>query len=324
MMSRRRRLLVFAAAFLGLMALLLIVIHLGPVQRWAWGRVAAAISSDSDWQVTCSDPRFRLWPGRLVATDITVAASEQPLLQVDRIAVRWGWWAAASAPRRVESLEITGLVVDLDNLPPADDQEPEPTTFDPWTMLEVGELQLRQGSVNGAVAGFEVTMAEVTIGAALVAGNARLGLAADRISLGHQGRLLELGRLDLAAQATASTITVERCTLAGDTLDLDSKITVASEAEANHVAGEVSVSGDLEPLLAWWDPALADQLTPRGRLVLTGSVEQVPGGQPTLDLRHTGDPVAVAGFVLDQLVLTSQQGQPRVDVAGSAWGSASA
>jgi len=114
---RRRKLAIVAAAFIALVAVVAVVVHLPGVQRSIWNRLAASIEEGSGWQIATDDIALRALPARLQTSGITVAYEGRTVVRLDRLEARWRWLGVLRPPYKLESLTLEGVNVDSDALP---------------------------------------------------------------------------------------------------------------------------------------------------------------------------------------------------------------
>ena len=89
-MSRKRRiLLIVTVSVVLLVGALWAVLHIRPVQRELADSVIAAVEQQTGWVIEIGELRVRLWPARLVATDVAVSAGTSRVATVDRLEASW-------------------------------------------------------------------------------------------------------------------------------------------------------------------------------------------------------------------------------------------
>ena len=136
--TRIRKSLILAIAIgLLLVAAAAVVIHLPVVQEAVWKRVTDEIHEKTGWRIGADSVRMRMWPARLELSEISVGTGDMPMVQVDRVALRFRWRRIATRPHRLDVIEIEGPRVDLEQLQlPDTSNTPEPSTAaDPWTTM---------------------------------------------------------------------------------------------------------------------------------------------------------------------------------------------
>ncbi len=316
----RRKLLIIVTAVIALTVVAVTVIHLPAVQRIVWNRMAASIEASSGWQIAIDDIALRALPARLRASGVTVAYGGRTVATVDRFEARWGWLRVARAPHRLDALLLDGVDVDADALPEG------PTTADDsatpvWQLVEIGELRVLGVGGAESISGVEVVVDGLNIDGRLVSGLATARISARRLSMKRDGRLLDLGSVDIEGRGSQNGLRVERFALTSEAADL----LVTGEIEFSPAIDgrfEVSAEIDTETLARWWDPNLVTGLEPSGRLELEGHVGTTEAGGLELELTHRGQPIRVAGYDIEELDLAFHDGRPSVHVAHPSWGRA--
>ena len=322
MVTRRRILAIVVLALLALLVVLWLVVHSRGVQRAVTERVIAAINDSTGWQLEVDDARLRVWPARLLVEGLTVSSADQRVASVARIEATWSWPAVLGTPRRIESVELAGVDVDLRGVEPPDvESSAAETASDPWRVVEIGRLVLTRGRVDAAALDVDGTMEGIRIEGSMVDGRAQAGLDADRLVLVRQGRSLDLGSVALDAEASANGIVVQRLAADGPEIGVDASAEVEL-GDPPSGRGRFTGRADLTAALGWWDPNLVTGLEVDGVLDLDGRVAFDASNGLTAEVVHRGDPVTVAGYELDVLELGLDDGVPTVRLAGPEWGSA--
>ncbi|MGD8441582.1 MAG: hypothetical protein PVG53_13710, partial [Holophagae bacterium] len=321
-MSRRRVVGFAIVALLGLLVVLWLVVHSRGAQHAVIERITTAIETSTGWKVGVDDARLRVWPARLIVDGLTVSSGDRRVASVERIEATWSWRGVLGTPRRVESVELTGVDVDLRGVEPPDvESSAEASSGDLWRVVEVGRLKLTRGRVDAVELDVDGTMERIRIEGSMVDGRGDAGLDADRLVLVRQGRILDLEGVALDATASADGIVVQRLTAGGPEIGLDA----SGEVElGDRPSGRGRFTGraDLAGTLGWWDPNLVTGLEVDGVLDLDGRVAFDPATGLTVEVVHRGDPVTVAGYELDVLEFGLDDGVPTVRLAGATWGSA--
>ena len=321
-MTRRRKwLLALGAALAVTVAAVVAVVHAPPVQEEVFRRAAEAIERETGWSLAAGDVSLRAFPARLSARDLVIQTGGRTVLAIDAIEARWRWRGLLGEPRRIESLVVEGPTLDLEALPKVEAGD-APSELDPWRAMEIGSLRLSGGVVSGGALDLDVEVGELDLGGSLVGGRAEVAITADRVALMRLTRTLDLGRLDLEAAADRGGVAVQRLSLAGAATALDLVGELATDGGPTG-AFEVEIEADVPVVAEWWDPNLVSGLSPGGRLDLVGSVAMAAGSGLEAELEHRGEPLQIAGYVLDELRLGYRAGRPMVAVAGKAWGRAS-
>jgi len=315
---RRRKLIIVAAVFIALVAVVAVVIHLPGVQRSAWNRLAKSIEEGSGWQIATDDIALRALPARLQTSGITVAYEGRTVVSIDHLEVRWRWLGVLRPPRRLESLALEGVDVDSDALPErsAENQE-SGTSF--WEDFEIGELRVVAVGGTESIAGIEVVVDGLNIDGRLVSGLATARVSAEKLSLVREGRLLDLGTIDIEGHGSQAGLRVERLTLDSAAVGLS---VVGEMGFSPTIDGRFEVNSrvDIDSFGRWWDPNLVSGLEPAGRLELEGHVAMTEARGLALELEHRGRPIRVAGYDLEHLDLIFEDGRPTINAAHPAWG----
>jgi translocation and assembly module TamA len=317
----QRRALIVVAGVMILSLLLLLIAHLPPIQRAAWNAMSRRIADQAGVEIELDSIAMRLWPARLRVTGVTVSADQRQLATIDRLEARWGWIGLiARATPRLSLVAIEGIACDLRHLPSFPDQEePRPPT-DLWRIVEVGELRLHGGRLDAAPPpDVELGLRELTLDARLMGSEARLALDAGSLVLDRAGQRLDLGPIGLELEGNPDRLTLHRLQIAGAPVSLQATAQINTGDRLPAGTAEVRLEGDLEQLLTWWDRQLADQVSASGRLVLTGRIALDRSEMLTFDLQHSGDPISVSAYTLEQLHLSGSAQQPSLTAAGS-WG----
>ena len=320
MKNRNRKLVIVAAVFIALVAVLAVVIHLPGVQRKIWNRLAASFEESSGWQISADEFNLRALPARLRASGITVAFGGRTVASLDSLEARWGWLGLTKTPHRLDVLVLDGVDFDSSALPerPAEDSESGTSV---WELFEIGELRVVGVGGAGSISGIEVVVDGLNIDGRLVSGSATARVSAMKLSLARDGRLLDLGTVDLEGHGSGDGLRVERLALGSAVAGLS----LAGEvgfSPATNGRFDVRAEFDTEAVAHWWDPNLVTGLEPSGRLELEGQVAMTDAGGLEVDLGHRGEPIRIAGYDLEVLDLAFENGQPRVHAAHSGWGRA--
>jgi hypothetical protein len=321
MKRKLQRVLTVVAGLMALAMLLLVSAHLPPVQRAAWDAVSRRIAEQTGVEIELDNIAVRLWPARLRVTGVTVSAELHQLATIDRLEARWGWLGLiVRTPPRLSLVAIEGIACDLRHLPAfAEEEEPQPPT-DLWRLVEIGELRLRSGSVDAAPPpDVELGLRELTLDARLQGSEARLALDAGSLILDRAGQRLGLGPIGLEIEGNPDKLTLNRLQIAGAPVSLQASAQIETGDQQPAGTAEVRLEGDLKQLLTWWDRQLANRVSAGGRLVLTGSIALDRSEMLTFDLQHSGEPISVADYTLEQLHLSGSAQQPSLTAAGS-WG----
>ncbi len=322
MVSRRRILGVFVLGLLVMLVVLWLVVHSRGVQRALTERVTTGIEMSTGWKVDVDDARLRVWPVRLIVEDLTVSSGDRRVVSVERIEATWSWPAVLGTPRRVQSVGLTGVDLDLREFEPPDvESTAGASSSDPWRGVEIGRLVLRRGRVDAAAFDVDGTMEGIRVGGSMIDGRAQAGLDADRLVLVLDGRTLDLGGVALDATASADGVVVNRLATDGPEIGLDASAEVdLDDPPSGH--GTFTGRADIAVALGWWDPNMVTGLEVDGVLDLDGKVAFDASNGLTAEIVHRGDPVTVAGYGLDVLELGIADGVPTVRLAGPTWGSA--
>jgi outer membrane protein assembly factor BamA len=317
---RRRTLVIAASIIVALLAAATIVVHLPFVQRSIWNRFAASIEKSSGWQIAIDDLALRALPGRFRADGIKVSYGERTVIWLDRFEAKWRWLGVLRRPHRIESLTIEGVGFDSDALPEksADNQE---AGFSFLEDFEIGELRVIGVGAAESISGIEVVVDGLNIDGRLVSGLATARVSAEKLTLSREGRLLDLGSIDIEGHGSHDGLRIERLTLGSTAAGLSVTGDIGfSPATAGRF--DVEAELDLETIAFWWDPNLVTGLEPAGRLELEGHVEVSGADGIGLDLRHQGLPIRIAGYALEKLDFKYIDGRPTIEASHPDWGRA--
>ncbi|MCU0303532.1 MAG: BamA/TamA family outer membrane protein [Thermoanaerobaculales bacterium] len=325
-MTKRRLLLGFAAVVLGLVliaAMVSAILHSDPVRRRLARTATDRLEAATGWQIAIGEPSFRLWPARIVLTDVTVGTAGRQVASARRVEARWRWSAIAGEPRVIDFIGIDGLEVDLRDPPPlpAVETGAAPASADPWRVVEIGRLRVDGGGLAAALGDVVAEVAGLEVGARLAGGAAEVELTAEHTSIDRAGRRLELGALELRASASSAGAVVDELSLTGGDLELRARGEVGL-GEPVAARAELMITADLSGTVGWWDPNLATGLEPSGRAELASTVNWDRDGGLAIQATHRGEPLTVAGTVVDALDLAFAGGVVRAAASGSTWGEA--
>jgi len=283
---KRKKLIVIVAVVAAFIAAVVVVVHLPYVQRSVWNRIAASIEEGSGWQIATDDIALRALPARFSASGITVAYEGRTVVWLDRLEARWRWLGALKPPHTLESLTLEGVDVDSDALPErSGDKQESGTSF--WEDFEIGELRVVGVGAAESISGIEVVVDGLNIDGRLVSGLATARITAEKLSLARDGRLLDLGSVDIEGHGSQDGLQLERLTLGSAAADL-SVVGEIGFSPALDGRFEVSSRVDLESAARWWDPNLVTGLEPAGRLELEGHVAITDAEGLELELAHRG------------------------------------
>ncbi|MBD3850167.1 MAG: hypothetical protein IFK93_02650, partial [Acidobacteria bacterium] len=317
---RRRTLIIGASIVFAFLAVLTIVVHLSFVQRSIWNRIAAAIEESSGWQIEIDDVALRVLPARLQTNGITVAYEGRTVARLDRIGAKWRWLKFLRSPYRIETLTLEGVSIDSDALPESSTDNQE-AGFSFLEEFEIGELRVLGVGAGKSISGIEVAIDGLNIDGRLESGLATARISAGRLSLERDGRILDLGSVEIEGRGSQDGLWVERLAFGAAPADL----LVTGEIgfkPAPDGRFQVRSVVDLESAAHWWDPNLVTGLEPAGRLELEGYVAMTEAAGLVLRLGHRGQPIRIAGYDLEVLDLAFENGQPRVHLAHPDWGRA--
>jgi len=278
------------------------------------------IEESSGWQIATDDIALRMLPAQLQTNGITVAYEGRTVVWLDRVEAKWRWLRVLRPPHRLESLTLEGVQVDFDSLPEksADSQA---AGFSFLEAFEIGKLRVIGVGAAESISGIEVAVDGLNIDGRLVSGLATARVSAENLSLARDGRILQLGSVDLEGHGSQEGLRVERLKLGSTAVGLlvsgEMSFTPALDGRF-----EVISKVDLDSAASWWDPNLATGLDPTGRLELEGYVGVREKEGIELVLGHRGQTIRVAGYNLDVLDLALENGQPRVHAAHTDWGRA--
>ena len=320
MKLNRRKVAIVAGAFIALVVVLVAVVHHPAVQRSVWNRLATAIEESSGWQIAAEDLALLALPARFRASGVTVGYEGRTVVSLDRLEARWAWLGALRAPHRLDLLVLEGVEINADALP-----EPQSTTGDPaisvWELVEIGELRVLGVGGSESISGIEVVVDGLNIDARLVSGLATARVTTEKLSVVRDGRLLDLGSIDVEGNGSREGVRVDRLALDSNAIGMS----VTGEMVFSPATGgrfEVSAGIDTETVAEWWDPNMATGLEPSGRLELDGHVSFTDAGGIELELSHRGQPMRVVGYDIETLDLSFEDGRPTVHVGHPGWGEA--
>ena len=326
MTSRWRRWVVIGLlAVLCLVGALLPVLHLPPVQRWAWARVTSSIADTTGWQIATEAMTVRLWPARARVRGLQVTAPKRdaPLARVSELDASWSWPQLFSSPRRLQLLSVTGATVDLEQLPSSTESTPpaqatEP--LDPWAVLEVGELTVTDLDAIASAAGVQLRANDARIEATVDDGLARLLTDVASMTVTRAGRTLDIGSLVLEATADRHQVRIERLLVDGEGLTLAADGTADADPGGVHAADATAqLTVAPQTLLAWWDPALTSMVELSGQLSLDVAARQTPEGDTAATVRTTSSSLRAASYRID--AITAEHGTTNeITVSGGNWG----
>jgi outer membrane translocation and assembly module TamA len=316
----RRKLIVLAAVVVALITALAIVVHLPGVQRTLWERVAQSIEEETGWQITAEDFAVRAMFPHLDVSNLTVMYEGRVVASVEHLEAKWSWLGVVRAPRRIDRLVIEGVAIDPAAVPEGQNSADEPATF-PWRAVEIEEFRVADVRGGELVAGIEVTVDGMNIDGRMTSGLVAAKLRADRLAVEREGRVLDLGRLELEARGSSDEIEVRRLALHSQAVGLSvtGQISSAPPLTARFA---IAAETDLATVSHWWDPNLATGLEPHGRLDLEGEMTFADPSGLMVELRHRGMPFRVAGYDVARLELAFEEGQPTIHAAHPAWGRA--
>jgi outer membrane protein assembly factor BamA len=239
---------------------------------------------------------------------------------LDRLEAHWGWIEAAAAPHRLDLLVVEGVAVDFDALPETS-AEADDSAISVWKLVEIGEL--RVGGIGGAksISGIEVLVDGMSIDGRLESGLATARVSAENLSLVRDGRLMDLGPIDIEGRGSQNALQLERLVLSSAVTRLSAVGRVDLEPAIDG-RFEIASGIDLDTASHWWDPNLATGIEPSGLLELEGDAAWTQAGGLTLKLGHVGEAIRVAGYDLERLDLVIVDGQPTVHAAHPGWGRA--
>lgn len=324
-MKRAARVLLIGLAVLaGTIAIVLTVLHLPPVQRWAWEKASTAIADATGWDVTADDIGLNLFAGTLEAEGVTAATEGRTVATIADLRAEFDISTLLGAPRRIDSLRLEDVEADLRNLPAGPkEEEPQPIDGDPLAGFEIGDLQVVDARLDAAVeaAEVEVSARDIDLAGSLEDGLAEAELTAGPVLARRQGRELRLGSLALEASGNLESIDISRLEASGPSVEASLSAEVDLDPAVSLDADDIRIAAGLEEVLEWWDPALEEQLDPVGRAVVEGSLGYDDAGLDA-DLEHVGEPIRLAGYRIDELSLTASDGAFDVSLSGPNWGGA--
>lgn len=282
------------------------------------------IEGSSGLRIDADQVALRLWPARLVADSVVIRNGQNAVASVDSIEARWGWFALALGTPRLEYLELQAPHLDIEQLlsiepPPSDGAEPG---RDPWMAAEIESFKLREGSVDGGVAGVAFNAQELSLGAGWVGGRVESSIELGSITLRRGSRDLSAGPVEIDLHAGKEGLDIGKLILVSEW---------AAFSGAGSAAGHESFGTYLEfdyrlrpePLVVWWDPDLAARLDVDGELNGRGSVDWTHGDRMTMMAAHEAGEFSIANVVIDSMLVESSGRAARLEIAGSEWGSAS-
>ncbi|HSL16725.1 MAG TPA: BamA/TamA family outer membrane protein [Methylomirabilota bacterium] len=317
----RRRLAVAAAVVAVLVAVLLVALSVPAVQRALWDLAVARATRGSAWSLTADEVGWSLPGGSFGAAGLELAHDGTTVATADGVEAEWDWLDLVTAPRRIERLEVTSGTLDLDALPePTGADEPAPAGDRLLPGLEVASARIGLDRLHWSapgVAALEVRDAVVT--GSLSDGRVDAEAEAAAVVVRREGRTLEAREVSASARVDRAAVAVTRLESAGGDVVVDVSGDVG-------LGDDPSLSSDLEAavgladLARWWDPTLAGQLEPRGRLELAGTVGWSAGSGMDGGLEHVGEPLEVAGYPIRSAELAAVEAGLRVEAASPAWG----
>jgi hypothetical protein len=304
-----------------LLLVLVIVVHLPPVQRRAFDRASRTLFEATGWQLEAEKLSLRAWPARLRARGVRVGKDGVPVATVDQVSVRWSWLGVLRETPHLSRLEVQGVTADLRHLPAADGSEWFPGTpgRDPLQALEIGSFELRQGNAAAEAADILFESQGLRASASLIDGTARIEVAVERVILTRLERELVLGPVLLAARGGAAGVEIEQCSVSGEVVEVAASGVLSIDSGTRL---ELELAADLDTAAGWWDPNVASGLRPSGRLRLIGSATQTPGGDLEYRLEHTRSQLTLADYEIQDLTDQSLDGWPQISAEGAAWGRA--
>ncbi len=326
MTRRRRLLLVVLATFLLVVAGLTLIVSLQSVQRSAWDIVMARIEGATGWQVRAGTVTFRPWPARLELGGLEVGVRDRTILTADRAELRWRWRDLLRDVPRLGQVTMEGPHLDvrsgLPELPSSGPSTGPPV--DPYRVVEIDHFALRGGDVQAAFRDVAVDARGVRIAGELGGGAAQVRLDVDTIDVSREGRSLTLTSAAVIASASSSGVSVEKLEISGAVAVHATGNLETGAGGVRTAAGHVELAAAPGDVMAWWDPELVARAGLAGRLDLEGDLQWSPEGGLRMDLRHSGQPLEVAGMVVDRLSLETVDGAQRLTVGGPGWGTAEA
>ena len=302
-------------------AILVVVVHLPGVQRSAWRRLTTAVEESTGWRIEAESLRLRVMPARLEIEGLTIAGGTGTIATVDRLSAGWRWRRLLAAPPRLEEVDLDGVSLYPDALPPPDPSGEVPSAA-LWDGLEIGALRVRGGRVGDSLEDIEYSLDGVAMDGNLEDGSATVELTARRLRLIRSKRILDLGSLKIRGEAGEDGLHIEDFELGGGAVHLRAAGSVTTTPE---ITGrfELRAGADVAALAGWWDPNLEAGVDPRGRLDLEGFVSIDPATGLVVELAHRGRPLTVAGYDIETAVFSLHEGTPAIQLGGPGWGWAS-
>ncbi len=318
----RRTLMAVAVGVVLLLVGAVVALSLSSVQRWLFERAVSAVTAGTGVDLRAEGIELRLLPGRLHLQDLRVTVDGHEVASIASLEARWSWLQLLSRPRRVRRIAVSGVDVDLRGLPPtaggAGGGEIPPSA---WTSVEIGDLEVVRGDVVAAPDDVLVKVQDIRVQAGLTGGEMDLSAAAERMLVTRDGRDLGLEGLDVQAVADASGLRIHSLRARGPDIDLAISGFAALSSEGPFDV-QVDARARLEPVLAWWDPGLVQELAPQGRLALRGWARRRAGGDVEAHLEQSGPGFRLAGYGVESLDLDLGAGGLDVHAAGKGWGRA--
>jgi outer membrane protein assembly factor BamA len=297
-----------------------VVVHLPGVQRSIWNRLVVVIEESVGWQISADDVSLRAFPARLRMRGVTVASGGRAVASLGRLEARWGWMGVVRAPHRLDVLILDGVDIDPAALP-EQTAEADDSAISVWELIEIGELRVVELGAAESIAGIDVVVDGLNINGRLVSGRAMARVSAEKLSVAREGRILDLGSVDVEGRGSQDGLRVERLALGS----ADAGLSVVGEIDFSPATDgrfEVNSKVDIESVARWWDPNLVTGLEPAGRLELDGHVAVTDAGGLTLELGHRGQAIRVAGYDVEELDVAFREGRSSLRVAHPAWGRA--
>ncbi len=303
---------------------LAVVVHLPPVQRWAFEAASERVADASGLTVATDDIRARLLTGSLALDGLRVAGPAGPIARAESLEATWRWSELLGDPPRLEWVRIEAPTADLRNLPapPPEEAAEAPVAVGGGELLrsfEIGRFELAEGEATAAGAGVTAAVDGIRVEASLEEATLRVAAEAGSVAAERKGRTLLLRDLVVDAAADPEGVTIQRLEVGGDALwvSADGRISLQPGLV---VALEVEGGAQIRTVLEWWDPERVLAVDPRGRLQLAGGVGWSPDGGPRVELSQTGPPVSVAGFDLAELEVEVDGERISAVAAGPGWG----
>jgi outer membrane protein assembly factor BamA len=284
--------------------------------------VAASIEESTGWKIEAGSVTLRFLPARFRAAGLEVGVDGRMVATSEEVQMRWRWRSLLGQPRRLETLHLDGVTLELDNLPDTPAAETDAT--DPSVILEsfeIGDLRVTGGRATDTSFGIGGVFDGVTVDGRLEKGTAHLELVVGEVAVVRSGRTLELGNLILRAFGDGRGLRVDEFEIGGQSAALRA----AGDLElAPSTEGRFDIRGeaDLRKVTGWWDPNLVSGLDPNGRLVIEGHVGFSPATGLDVEVVHHGDPLSVVGYDLSTLAVVYRDNRPSVSVSHPAWGRA--